>query len=81
MKHKTLYVFICEAILLIIGLIFGLFTGMNIGGNYFTEFEFMGGYGYEATGYLGAIIGGAIGLLLGILLGVKLSKKKKGELL
>lgn len=53
---------------------------MNIGGNYFPDFEFMSGRGYEATGYLGAIIGAVIGMLLGILLGIKLSgRKAKGK--
>lgn len=53
---------------------------MNIGGNYFAEFEFMGGRGYEAVGYLGAITGAAIGMLLGVLLGIKLSgKMEKGK--
>ena len=30
---------------------------MNIGGNHLSEFEFMGGRGYEAVGYLGALVG------------------------
>lgn len=76
MKHKILYGFTGGVILSIIGLVIGLFTGMNIGGNYLTGFEFMGGRGYEAVGYLGAIIGATIGLLLGVLSGVKLSDKK-----
>lgn len=50
---------------------------MNLGGNYFTEFEFMSGRGYEAVGYLGAILGAAVGMLLGVLLGIQLSDKKE----
>ena len=62
------------------GLVIGLFIGMNIGGNYFAEFEFMGGRGYEAVGYLGAITGAAICMLLGVLFGIKLSgKMEKGK--
>lgn len=55
--------------------IIGFFIGMNLGGNYFASFEFLGGRGYEATGYLGAIIGAAIGLLLGVFAGAKMSNK------
>lgn len=73
MKRKILYGFSGGVILSAIGLVIGLFIGMNIGGNYFYEFEFMGGRGYEAAGYLGAIIGAAIGILLRVLLGIKLS--------
>lgn len=63
MKNKILFALIGGVLLAITG----LFIGMNIGGNYFASFEFMGGRGYEATGYLGAIIGAVIGVLIGIL--------------
>lgn len=56
------------AFAVVLGLI-GLFIGTNIGGNYFPNFEFFGGKGYEATGYLGALIGALLGLFLGVLLG------------
>ena len=72
MKQKILFGFIGGAIIALIG----LFIGMNLGGNYFTGFEFMGGRGYEAVGYLGAILGAVIGVLLGILLDVKLSYRR-----
>lgn len=71
-KSKILYGLSGGVILSVIGLVIGLIIGMNIGGNYFTEFELLGGRGYEAAGYLGAIIGFVTGMLLGILLGVKL---------
>ena len=76
-KRKILYGLGVGVILSVIGLVIGLITGMNIGGNHFTDFKFMGGRGYEATGYLGAIIGAAVGMLLGVLLGIKLSGKKE----
>lgn len=60
MIRKILFMFVIASILAIIG----LFIGANIGGNFFPNFEFMGGRGYEATGYLGALIGALIGLLL-----------------
>lgn len=44
----------------------GLFLGMNLGGNNYPNFEFMGGKGYEATGYLGAILGALIGLIIAL---------------
>ena len=76
-KRKILYGLGGGVILSVIGLVIGLITGMNIGGNHFAEFEFMGGRGYEAVGYLGALIGAAVGMLLGVLLGIKLSEKRK----
>lgn len=75
MKRKILYGIGGGAILSLIGLVIGMITGLNIGGNYYTEFEFCGGRGYEAVGYLGAIMGATIGMLLGALLGVILSDK------
>lgn len=71
MKNKILFGLIGGVFLSIVG----LFIGMNIGGNYFTSFEFMGGRGYEATGYLGAIIGVVIGVSLGVFAGAKRSNK------
>jgi hypothetical protein len=41
-------------------------VGMDLGGNYFSSFEFNGVRGYEATGQLGAIIGGLIGAIFGV---------------
>lgn len=58
------------------GLVFGTITGMDIGGNYFTSFEFLGARGYEATGMIGSFVGVTLGLLAGILL-VRLIFKKK----
>ena len=43
--------------------ILGLIAGMLIGGNFFTEFEFNGVRGYEATSQLGFILGAVGGLL------------------
>ena len=61
MVKKLIFTFLFGISFGIIGLILGTF----IGGNYYTEFIFLGGRGYEATGYLGIIIGGLIGLVLG----------------
>ncbi len=76
MNLKVLYVLIGGVLLAVVGYVIGLIIGMNIGGNYFPDFEFMSGRGYEATGYIGGIIGAIIGLLIGILLGTRFSKKK-----
>lgn len=51
MKKKILFGINGGVILSLIG----LFIGMNIGGNYFTNFEFMDQRGYELGGYLGAL--------------------------
>lgn len=72
MKRKVLFGLVGGVALAIIGLL----IGMNIGGNYDTGFEFMSGVGYEATGYLGAIIGAVVGMLIGVLMAAKLSYKK-----
>ena len=71
MKSKIAFAIIGGIALAIIG----LFIGMNIGGNYYTGFEFMGQVGYEGTGYLGALIGAVLGILIGILLASKFSHK------
>lgn len=77
MNCKVMYGLGGGLILSLIGLVMGLFIGMNIGGNYFTSFEFMSARGYEAVGYLGSIIGAIIGMVLGVWLGIKRSSKMK----
>lgn len=79
MKQKIIYGFGGGIILSFAGFVVGLFIGMNIGGNYYPEFEFMGNTGYEATGYLGGLIGAIIGLLLGVYLGLRFQNKVKQE--
>ncbi len=59
-----------------VGLVFGTVTGMNIGGNYFTSFEFMGARGYEATGIIGSFVGVTLGILAGIVLSRLIFKKR-----
>ena len=46
--------------------IVGLLVGMTIGGNFFVDFEFLGGRGYEAMGTLGSIVGFVLGVVLTI---------------
>lgn len=77
MNMKSIFILGGAIIFTAIGYVVGLIIGMNIGGNYFPDFVFMSGRGYEATGYLGGIIGAIIGLFIGILLGVKRSNKSK----
>lgn len=76
MKRRILNGVIGALIFIIIGFVFGLITGMYIGGNFFTEFEFGGVRGYEAAGNIGAITGAAIGLPLGALLGVRRADRR-----
>lgn len=73
MKGRIMFVLIGLVIFSFVGLL----VGTNISGNYDIGFEFLGGVGYEATGYLGAIIGAAIGALLSFLADLKLSNTKK----
>jgi len=47
------------------GFIIGLIIGIQIGGNYFTAFVFLGQRGYEATGHIGSWIGLALFGFLG----------------
>lgn len=56
--------------LMFVGFVVGLITGIQIGGNYFTSFEFLGTRGYEATG----LIGSWVGLVLFGLIGFRLIK-------
>ncbi|MFA5761833.1 MAG: hypothetical protein WC877_08765 [Dehalococcoidales bacterium] len=73
MRRKILLGIIGGAVFLIIGLVLGLIAGMNIGGNYFVDFEFGGVRGYEAVGKIGAILGTVLGAAAGAILGVKVA--------
>jgi hypothetical protein len=76
-----------KKILVILGLLIYVFllsiifmlVGMNVGGNYFTNFELFGTKGYEATGYLGFLIGLVIASSTSIFIYLKISKKLKGD--
>ena len=73
---KVVLAVVLILVLAFVGLVFGTLTGMNIGGNYFTSFEFMGARGYEATGIIGSFVGVTLGLLAGIILARLILKKK-----
>ncbi len=60
----------------ILGIVF-MFLGMNIGGNYFANYEMFGVRGYEATGYLGFIFGIVVGLVFSVTLLYLISTKRK----
>lgn len=76
MLKKIIAIIVLLLITFFIG-IFGLLIGMNIGGNFFTSFEFMGGVGYEATGTLGFYLGIGIGSILSIFIFRYLWKSNK----
>ena len=63
-------------LLAFVGLVIGLITGLQIGGNYVSDFEFEGARGYIATGNIGARVGAVIGGLNGAILGFLLARKK-----
>jgi len=51
---------------IVIGFVFGiigLFIGVQLGGNFATQFVFNGVQGYEATGQICFILGALIGLI------------------
>ena len=73
---KIVFSVIAVLVFAFVGLVFGTMTGMNIGGNYFTDFVFMGARGYEATGIIGSFVGGFLGAVIGVLLMRLLLKKK-----
>lgn len=77
MNRRTVYTMIGAVAFLIVGVIVGFFIGTSLGGNYFPDFEFLGGRGYEAVGYLGMIIGGLVGVFVGAILGKRMGNKKK----
>ena len=79
MKRNRRYEVVGGILFLIVGMVFGLITGMNIGGNYFSSFQLGSARGYEATGYLGAIIGAVVGLLFGIWVGRRYAAKRVKE--
>ena len=68
---RTIILIIGGLALTFIMTIIGLLVGMNIGGNYFTDFEFLGGRGYEAMGSLGSIVGGLLGIGLSVFIILK----------
>lgn len=73
---KIIITIVSVLVLAFFGMIIGLITGMDIGGNYFPDFEFMGDRGYMATGNIGLFIGLLLGALTGFLLSKKLTRWK-----
>ena len=78
MAKKILVILSLLVLTFILGIVF-LLLGMTIGGNFFVDFEFMGGRGYEAMGSLGFFIGLGIGLIISIFVTIRLFTKSKGH--
>lgn len=76
MKRETRFGLIFGILLLIVGGFIGLITGMNLGGNYFTSFQFGTWTGYEATGMIGLVVGRLAGALGGWLIGRRIGLRK-----
>lgn len=76
MKRETRFALIFGILLFLVGAVVGLITGMNIGGNYFSTFQFGTWTGYEATGMIGLMIGGLVGALGGMIFGKRLAVRK-----
>ena len=51
---------------IVVGAVFGLIVGANIGGNWFTSASFGGLHGYEFTGFVGAVVGGMVLGVVGV---------------
>lgn len=62
---KKIFKVLIVAAFMFTGFIIGLIVGIQIGGNYFTSFVFLGVRGYEATGLIGSWIGLALFGFLG----------------
>lgn len=73
-----IFLTIIFSLFFIAGMIIGLFTGMNLGGNDYGDFVFNGLRGYEAVGQIGAIFGGLLGAVCGFLV-VLLIVRVKGN--
>ena len=58
------------------GMVIGTMIGMDIGGNYFTNFTFLGLRGYEATGQIGMVVGGMLFAMIGYFMPKVLLKKR-----
>ncbi len=69
MKRKNRFGLLSGLIFLIAGAVVGFLIGTYIGGNYYPDFEFLTYRGYEATGWIGIIVGGLLGAILGVMLG------------
>ena len=74
MKRKYIIALISGIIFLVGGVVLGFLIGTYIGGNYFPHFRLWTFQGYEATGWIGIIVGGVLGAILGTTIGFNLSK-------
>ena len=72
MKRKILYGSVGAFIFMIVGFL----VGTSIGGNYFTDFRLWTWVGYEATGWIGIIVGALLGAIIGIALSNRTARIK-----
>lgn len=56
-------------------MIVGFLVGTSIGGDYFTDFRLGTWVGYEATGWIGIIVGALLGAIIGIALSNRTERK------
>lgn len=74
MKREYLFGVLGGFVFLIGGVVLGFLIGTYLGGNYFPHFRLWTFQGYEATGWIGIIVGGILGAVFGALLGFNLAK-------
>lgn len=68
MIRKIIYTLLISVVLMFAGAIAGLWVGMIIGGNLFTDMELFGMSGYELFGTIGVLLGAILGLTGGLML-------------
>jgi hypothetical protein len=68
MAKNIIYKLLISVLLMFAGAFAGLWIGMIIGGNLFTNVELFGMFGYELFGTIGALVGAILGLTGGLML-------------
>ena len=71
MKRKILYGSVGAIIFMIVGFL----IGTSLGGNYFPDFRLWTWVWYEATGWIGIIIGALLGAMIGAALSNRTTRK------
>lgn len=81
MNRKLVFFYIAAALLSLVGAVFGLLVGAQLGGNAILIADYAGLDGYESTGLFGAVVGASLFCLLCTLLFWKKAHTKTSLLL
>lgn len=74
---KEVTIFMKLIVIITVSSIVMFLIGVFLGGNFFTDFEFLGTRGYEATGNLGILLGLVLGFILSLFYYQKVSTNNK----